>query len=396
MSGIVGGGRFAACVLAGCLLSAALSGTRAEDTSRGTDGPITKEEMIAAFERDDAVRNRVVAGADLLSIATSTADRVRVEDSVIEGGLAFERQPGPITASEFAIVNSLIKAAPLSRALSTTYSFYAPATEFPPQVDFSASTFEGPVRLTDALFQKRVQFDGATFESGADLSNSMFNGAASFYEAKFNGSASFGGSRFAREASFAGAQFAEQAEFNAVSFGGKAEFYYSTFADDALFASVSFLDEVTFGGASIRHRAVFSSARFAALADFWAVQVGETLEASSTGFGSYVYLREASCMSRTSSSSATSISPMPASARPWSCASSPSRATPRSCARASRAAQAWRTSSSRARPTSPMRISAAWRPPGPSSSPMSRRPISASAGRSCRPSTSGSPTAARA
>jgi hypothetical protein len=293
--------------------------------------------MIATFARGEPVRNRVIAGPDLLSIVTSTAERVRVEDSIIEDGLAFERQPGPIAASEIAIVNSLIRAAPVSRALSTGYSLYAPGTEFPLPLAFSTSTFEGPVRLSDAVFRKGVEFQAAEFASGADLSNARFDAAASFERTKFtsgidlsygafmgnvsfadgeiggaanfnnvqfagtasfdsvrfNAAAMFEGARFAREARFGGAQFADRAEFGSASFGDTAEFYYTTVADDAVFYRASFLGDVTFGGASIKHRALFSSASFAALADFWALQVGETFEASSVGFGNSVYMREA-------------------------------------------------------------------------------------------------------
>jgi hypothetical protein len=129
-------------------------------------------------------------------------------------------------------------------------------------VDFSGSSFLGPVDFSAALFRDRTGFEGVTFARPAN----------------------FGSTRFLAEASFARSSFGEEAVFDRVQFGAGAVFTDATFEGNARFPATQFASVADYSGAVFNGRSDFTASGFAKRMSFARAEFTQLAEFRAASF----------------------------------------------------------------------------------------------------------------
>lgn len=246
------------------------------------------EDALRQTRRGEPLSGVIVSGKELQAIIQAGELDIRVDDALVEGGLAFE--PHSTVAGVLEITNSEITAEAVSRRLSAGTSLHARRTTFQGPVDFSGTTFLGPVDFGQASFaeparfsratfrgparfdkaaflksaefqrltaEKNLRFEGTTFEDRAAFSKAQL-AEVTFSQAQFLKSANFGETRFSDQASFWRTQFEGRARFDGASFA-KSQVFDSDFRGPPTFANTSFGENLEFRGAETGDRRQFAS-----------------------------------------------------------------------------------------------------------------------------------------
>jgi hypothetical protein len=128
--------------------------------------------------------------------------------------------------------------------------------------------FTGAFRGTDLILERIVDFSGTTFEGPVDLSAALFQDRAGFENVVFAGPATFGSTRFTADASFADTEFHAPALFDRAQFGAAAALADTTFGADASFQAAQFTGGADFAGADFGGPSNFAAAGFGQRSSF--------------------------------------------------------------------------------------------------------------------------------
>lgn len=128
--------------------------------------------------------------------------------------------------------------------------------------------FTGAVTGTDLIIERIVDFSGSTFEGPVELSAVLFRDRAGFEQVTFGGPATFGSTRFLADASFAASEFGGAAVFNRAQFGAGALFSDAVFHSDAGFQATQFGEGADFSGSEFEAKSDFTAAGFGKRASF--------------------------------------------------------------------------------------------------------------------------------
>ena len=188
-----------------------------EKKGRGYRGPIGKEVLLSKLKEihhkeDELVEGYVIEGKHIISIIEQTDIDIRIENSIIKGGLDFTKLPKvqldrlklPDGWSEdekekwrmkqtkyksfcqvtnkILITNSDIQSA---RSQNKRFSVNARQTTFSGYADFSFATFSGNADFSFATFSGDAVFSFATFMKLAYFNGSWFLGSLFFSNVDF-------------------------------------------------------------------------------------------------------------------------------------------------------------------------------------------------------------------
>ena len=214
-----------------------------EKKVRGHRGPIGKEALhskLKEIKEDESVKGYVIEGKDIISIIKETDIDIKIENSIIKGGLDFTTLPevqlnslklpdgwsedekekwrmkqskdNPFcqVTNKILIINSDIRSA---RSQNEGFSVNATRTFFSRYASFASATFSGDARFYFATFSGDASFNSATFSGYAMFDSATFGGDASFYFATFSEHAIFRSATFRGYAKFSGASFIKLAYF---------------------------------------------------------------------------------------------------------------------------------------------------------------------------------------
>ena len=143
-----------------------------------------------------------------------------------------------------------------------------------PFMDFSGSSFESEVNLSD-LTLVDVDFSKAQFHADVKLGGSRFFKQAWFGEATFEAGAHFHKTFFEADVHFSRVQFKGFADFTGVGFNGGATFDGASFEWQVRFDDSKFVETHFSGGISVLHLANFKGVDFRGGASFRNVVFGE-------------------------------------------------------------------------------------------------------------------------
>lgn len=225
---------------------------------------IGKSGMLTIWEAGGIVEGFEINGGDLADIVRETDVAVRVNRSVITGGLDFTAIG--VVANEIHITDSDIFVTQKNPAESTGHSVIARHTVFEKSVDFDSTRFHGGTDFEAAVFLGAAYFESSEFLGGALFNMARFEAEGLFNSAMFGGNAGFGAARFQGEAEFYWAEFGGITDFGSAQFDCNAVFGATRFAKTG--AGVGFIS-VVFG-----KDADFESARFESQADFRSSRFG--------------------------------------------------------------------------------------------------------------------------
>ena len=286
------------------------SGASAQEDKkeRGYNGCITIKELLSKFKRGEIVKGYIIDGDDIIKIIRTTRHAIKIEDSIIEDGLDFQKLPKiPLdkiklprdwdkekrdefikkrrtfgypfihnVKNEIQIINSEIKS-----KKEDVPAVQAKSTIFYNGVNFNRTTFSGGAYFLKVTFSRPADFSAATFSGKADFFDATFSRGAYFSAATFSEKAYFSGATFSEKAYFSGATFSGEADFFDATFSGGADFLGATFTEytnfksaifggNAVFMNVKFA-KIDFGSSYFAEEALFINATFAELVDFgWA------------------------------------------------------------------------------------------------------------------------------
>ena len=286
-----------------------------EKKDRGHRGPIGKEALHSKLKeihdkKDEWVEGYVIEGKDIISIIEKTDIDIRIENSIIKGGLDFTKLPEvqldrlklPDGWSEdekekwrmkqrknknkhfyqvtnkILIINSDIRSA---RSQNEGFSVNATQTFFSGEVDFSHANFRGV-----------ASFFRATFNGEADFSSTKFSGGAYFPDATFSGETKFSFANFSDNANFSSATFSDKANFSSANFNRLVNFAHTNFSRLANFAHANFSEEAYFSSANFSGEAYFFRASFMKLAYFYRSRFFGRLLFRNVDFREYADLRD--------------------------------------------------------------------------------------------------------
>ena len=251
----------------------------------GQRGPLSAKKLVRLLQenryRRQPVSGYTINGSELMAIIARAQFPIRIEKAIIEGGLDFNDISGVVSV-EIEITGSEIRPSPLTRKLSAGTALYARNVTFNQKVNFSNTTFGGPLVIQNCVFNKTVDFHrsqllSADFRKTAFKEDAGFD-AIRFTEVNFEGStfhklAYFRRSVFESEAFLSGVQFLSLADFSAtqfdaranfkgaasssVLFGGAAKFRKAVFSQEADFSRVQFMDRSDFTDAEFKAAAIF-------------------------------------------------------------------------------------------------------------------------------------------
>ncbi|MCP4105052.1 MAG: pentapeptide repeat-containing protein [Desulfobacteraceae bacterium] len=264
-------------------------GAFAGEVKRGHSGSITKADMLAIFEKEGTVDGQVINGDDLIDIIRETDFPIKIENSIIEKGLDFEKGGAnsqglplkPVTEDilpkkwseeqrekflqthpKIRLVENKIE---IRNSEIQSYSREKDWGQFQVSIFAENAFFYKDISFYSATFSGKADFDSATFSGDADFYSATFSGDADFYSATFNGKASFNLATFSDYAYFRSATFS-YAYFDSATFSGGADFSSATFNDKVSFSSATFNGKASFSSffflTTFNGKADFSSATF--------------------------------------------------------------------------------------------------------------------------------------
>ncbi len=255
-----------------------------------TKEPITKEELLSLFEKNKFVEDRVIDGVDIMWIIQKTDYVIKINNSIIKGGLNFSLLPEVsvnevdlpekwiekqyevalrknhqdwklrIVGNSISIVNSEIQK--IRSGDKYIGSVNAENTFFYKDANFSGTTFTGRTNFYRATFNREALFYAAKFTKNASFSRATFNMKASFDGITFKKKARFIGATFKKKTGFSGTTFTETVFFSEATFIKYANFVEATFNKQASFKRTIFTENAVFSSATFIGWAIFSDAKF--------------------------------------------------------------------------------------------------------------------------------------
>jgi uncharacterized protein YjbI with pentapeptide repeats len=287
-----------------------------EEIGHGDLSPIGMDELKALFSSKKTVRDAVINSQDLIEIIIKTNLPIKIENSILIGGLDMGRpampridmdrpsfellpksmdkkwylKPGTqewiarirptragkvvyIVENDISIRNSEIRNSDDSDLHDT-----GSAVRFMESNGYIPIIFSSSVKFSQVKFNGNVNCSHAAFVEGVDFSGSEFNKEANFNGTLFNSKVNFFG--HATSGAFSGANFRGVANFMRAILARGADFSSSIFHKKASFIRASF-----HGGADLQ------AAYFNTLADFKSARFIKTLALNSTRFGQYADFR---------------------------------------------------------------------------------------------------------
>jgi len=225
-----------------------------EEKERGWKGklcnkPTCKDELrqkLLNLKKGEYVAGYIINGSVIIEIIKESDIDIKIENSVIEGGLDFTKLP---------VVNEKLPVDDQRIEVNNRISINNSAIGF-----WEKEFRKISVDSADILFNKGISFNQAQFSGEADFSEAQFSGEANFYNAQFSGEANFYNAQFSKEAYFHNAQFSGEAYFEGAQFSGKAYFYYAQFSGEANFWKAQFSGKAYFLYAQFSGKAHFSEA----------------------------------------------------------------------------------------------------------------------------------------
>jgi uncharacterized protein YjbI with pentapeptide repeats len=275
----------------------ALPSALAEGEKNDQKKHISKSEMLEIFKAGESdskngwVDGYEIDGKDIVEIIKEAKAPIRINNSIIRGGLDFTSipatsidkltMPSNLQAdgwtqwlehnkknriSQFIVILNQIVIHNSDIDGQVTQGFEASHRRvgilFIGDADFRKATFSGKVDLTGATFSRKAVFGGATFSGDADFSMATFSRYAVFKKATFSGDAYFGG-----------ATFRGDAYFSEATFRGKAYFHYVKFCRDAWFLASQFQKIVQFKDSIFSKRLRLDSMKIKEYANFRNTQI---------------------------------------------------------------------------------------------------------------------------
>ncbi len=284
------------------IFMASAASAQEDKKSRGYKGTITKAELLSEFQNNQIVDGYVIEGNEIISIIKETDFNIKINNSVIKGGLdlstlprvSIDDLPLPKEWSEkeregfgkkrkgntfhivyesIEIINSEIKKSQPEEEKSL--SINAPSSFFYNTVNFSGTTFRG----------KAIFYD-TTFGGEVDFSRAAFSEETSFFKATFSGWTFFSEATFIKKATFIEATFCGEANFSKATFSGEAVFSKTTFSKKILFFSgATFSKGADFSEVTFSGKTDFSKAIFSGWTGFLWAAFNEWADFSETTFG---------------------------------------------------------------------------------------------------------------
>lgn len=251
--------------------------------------PSCKAELLAELKKvrkdeDKYVEGYVMDGSDIIGLINEKINEeyisIKINNSVIEGGLDFDKLPEGKreVPNKIVIINSLIKSLFLVES-SLVSSVNANKIHFRDEIIFSYCTFSQHVYFFSAEFDKEVSFVGDFFLRNADFSGSLFREIAYFGVVELSllisGIFIYDITTFSMAANFSDVIFGDDVIFFCV-FNAKADFSNtvfmkhavfgggpsSTFNGEAKFSDAEFIEEANFSYTTFEKSASFSGAKF--------------------------------------------------------------------------------------------------------------------------------------
>jgi len=159
---------------------------------RGWNGKITKAELLQklrnlkedeySLEDDEYVEGYIINGSDIIEIIKESDIDIKIDNSVIEGGLDFTKLPPTLYVpfiKEKRQVNNHIE-------LKNSKIGFLEEETSRDEENRKISVYSG-----NNLFHKLISFRETQFSEKADFLDAQFRGKADFYKAQFSGEADF-------------------------------------------------------------------------------------------------------------------------------------------------------------------------------------------------------------
>ena len=258
--------------------------------------PITYEELLALFEKNEVVEDRVIDGNNIIRIIGETDYDIKIKNSIIKGGLNFHLLPD-VSVDEVDLSKKLSEKEQKMFREKHYYSKFYIVTN---RIEIASSEIQGfrSVGLNEILSERdeySVSIDAGDtfFYKDVDFSGATFTEKVNFFGATFTGEADFNDTIFTGEAYFLFATFTGYADFSAAIYTKNANFTESIFSRFAYFSDATFIDEADFSAATFTDYANFSGGTFSGSAYFLKTRI-ETLDLNLAIFEKIADFRDSS------------------------------------------------------------------------------------------------------